>query len=177
MQHLTPALQGTLSSRSDGKITAIQELQKSLNNWGGNMTLTNQEPAQRQSPPSTMDKWDKSQSPRVQSPDPSVQLPSPRVHSLIQEVRPQSPRVPTKPNSQPVAAQTRSHTAPTERVLATRPAQTISRHTRSHTIQEALSVQPAQASQRKYPRKLLEVWCTLGTSELEAMPVIDEESG
>ena len=58
MQHQTSALQGTLSSRLDGKMAAIQELKDALNNWGGNMTLTNEEPEQRQALPITKDKWD-----------------------------------------------------------------------------------------------------------------------
>ena len=85
-------------------MTAIQELQDALNNWGGDMTLTNQDPEQRQAPSSTKDKWDKRWSPRVQPPDPRVQLLALGVHSPSQAVRPQSPRVPTEPNSQPVAA-------------------------------------------------------------------------
>ena len=177
MQHLTSDLQGTPSSKSYGQMTAIQELQYALNNWGSDMTLTNQEPAQSPSLPSTKDKWDKRRSPRVQPPDPRVQLPDPRVHSPSLAVRPQSLRVPTEPNTQPVAKQTRSRTAPTEKLPATRLAQPIAHRNRSQNIQEGLSVHPAQAVQRKYPWQLLEVWCTPVPSELESMPVLGEESG
>ena len=141
MQHLTSALQGTPSSKSDGQMTAIQELQYALSNWGSDMTLTNQEPEQRPSLPSTKDKWDKRRSPRVQPPDPRMQLPDPRVHIPSLAVRPQSLRVPTEPNTQPVAKQTRSRTAPTEKLTATRLDQPIAHFTHSQTIQEALLVQ------------------------------------
>ena len=103
MQHLTSALQGTPLSRSDGKITAIQKLHNALNNCGGDMNLNNQEPAQRQSPPSTKDKLDKRRSPRVQPPAPGVHLQAPRVHIPRNEVRPYSPRVPTESKSRLVA--------------------------------------------------------------------------
>ena len=56
MQHLPSALQGTPSSRSDGQMMAIQELQDVLNNWGSDMTLTNQNPLQSQAPSSPKDK-------------------------------------------------------------------------------------------------------------------------
>ena len=88
MQHQTSALQGTLSSRLDGKMAAIQELKDALNNWGGNMTLTNEEPEQRQALPITKDKWDKRRSPRVHPTDPRVHLPYQRLHIPIQEVWP-----------------------------------------------------------------------------------------
>ena len=68
MQRLTSALQGAQSSESDGQMTAIQEIQDALNNRGVEMTFTNQEPEQSQALPSTKDKWDNHQSPRVQPP-------------------------------------------------------------------------------------------------------------
>ena len=80
MNHLTSALQGTTSSNSDGQMTNIQKLQDALNNWVGDMTLTNQEPAQRQAPPSTKDKLYKRRSTRVQPPAPRVKMPGPMVH-------------------------------------------------------------------------------------------------
>ena len=85
--------------------------------------------------------------------------------------------VPTEPNSQPVAERTRSCTAPTERVPSTRTAYPITHRTRSQTIQEALSLQPDQATHRNYPRQLIEVWFTPVPSDLESMSVLDEESG
>ena len=95
MQHLISALQGTPSSKPEGKIMAIQELQYALNNWVGNMTHTNQEPTQLQALPRTKDKWDKRRYPRLQPTAPRVHIPYPRVHSPIQVVQPQYPRVTT----------------------------------------------------------------------------------
>ena len=45
------------------------------------------------------------------------------------------------------------------------------------TRYRALTVQPYQAANRKYTRYLLELWCTPAPPVLEAMPVLDEESG
>ena len=51
--------------------------------------------------------------------------------------------------------------------------QPVAHRTRSR----ALTVQPYQADNSKYPRKLLELWCTTAPQVLEALPVLDKESG
>ena len=158
-------------------MTAIQEIQDVLNNWGVKMTLTNREPAQRQSMPITKAKWDKCRSPGLLPTATRVQFTAPRENIPSQAVRTQYLRELTEPSSKLVAARARSCTAPHDRVPATRLAQLTAHRTRSQTIQEALEVQPDQAAHKKYPRKLLEVWRTPVPSELEAMPFLDEESG
>ena len=40
-----------------------------------------------------------------------------------------------------------------------------------------LTVQPSQAANCKYLRELLELWCTQAPQVLEALPVLDKESG
>ena len=40
-----------------------------------------------------------------------------------------------------------------------------------------LKVQPSQSANRKYPSELLELWCTPALQVMEALPVLDEESG
>ena len=40
-----------------------------------------------------------------------------------------------------------------------------------------MTVQPSQAANRKYPRDLLDLWCTPAPTVMQALPVLDEESG
>ena len=49
--------------------------------------------------------------------------------------------------------------------------------TQSQNIQEALTINPAQASQRKYPSELIDLWCTSLPPDLSAIPVLDTETG
>ena len=45
------------------------------------------------------------------------------------------------------------------------------------TQYRALTVQPSQAANSKYPSEVLELCCTPAPQVLEALPVLDEESG
>ena len=53
----------------------------------------------------------------------------------------------------------------------------VARRTRSATTHSALCVTGVNAAQRKYLRKLLDLWCTPAPPELAAMPVLDELTG
>ena len=52
----------------------------------------------------------------------------------------------------------------------------VAHHTRYRTTQQTLRVQSILAVQRKYPSKLLNLWCTPKPEEHTAMPVPDNET-
>ena len=174
INQLTSALEGTPSPRSTDQLAAIQSLQNALGNWSGNHTMhppptTERQPveqheADRQLPPRV-----NQQPPRVQPPTPTMRAPAPRVASVRQPVLPVPQTV--LPNSQPVATRTRSRLTP-----QAPPPEPVSHRTRSRAP-AALTVNQIQASQRKYPKELLALWCTPLPPDLAAMPVLDKETG
>ena len=107
--------------------------------------------------------------PRVEPPAPRVQTPPPRV------LPPALPRVqlPVEQNTHPVAAQTR----PRQLKPTTSQDEPVAHHNQSQNIEEYLTINPAQAYQRKYPRKLMDLWCTPLTPDLAAVPVLRKETG
>ena len=112
-------------------------------------------------------------SPRVEPPSPRLQLPPPRVlPTTIPRVQ-----LPVEPNTQPVTAQTQYRQTSSTMKPTTSPDKPVSHCTRSRNIEEYLTINPAQNSQRKYPRELIYLWCTPLPPDLAAMPVLDKETG
>ena len=140
----------------DNQLFAIHSLQQAVQHWTTTTTDTCAQPrpslrtirhhqkVKHPAPP-----------PRVVIPDPSAPLP-----------RVVIPKPPDKPIprslEEPIARRTRSYNPP---IVNTVP---IARRTRSQTANTASVITPAQAAQRRYPRKFLQSL---------AMPVLDETSG
>ena len=124
------------------------------------------------------DKWDDRLPPMVQPPVSRVKNPD-------NIERTQDPRVlvlrPAMP-AQPVAHRTRARHKPAPpaappKVPPMTPPDLIEHPVDHRTQSHALTVQPSQAANRKYPSKLLELWCTPAPQVLESLPVLDKESG
>ena len=111
--------------------------------------------------------------PRVQPPTPTVQAPAPRVPRILPTVVPVPQTV--LPDPQPVAKRTRSREVPSLLQPATSSSDPVAHRTHSRAP-GALSIHPAQASQQKYPKEHLALWCT-PLPDLAAMPVLDKETG
>ena len=109
----------------------------------------------------------------VVTPYPRVQAPPLRVlpHAL--------PRVQltVDPNIQPVYARTRSCQTPSTLKTTTSPDGPVAHRTRSRNIEEALTINPAQSSQRKYPSELIDLGYAPLPLDLAAMPFLDRETG
>ena len=55
--------------------------------------------------------------------------------------------------------------------------QTLAHRTRYRITNQYLRVQPVLAAQRKYPAKLMNLWCTPRPEEHTAIPVLDNDTG
>ena len=55
--------------------------------------------------------------------------------------------------------------------------QPVPHRTRYRTTQQTLRVQPVLVVQRKYPEKLLNLWCTPKPEEHTSIPFLDSETG
>ena len=116
---------------------------------------------------------------------PRVQKQVPRVQNHFNIERPQAPRVlvpRTAITAHPVSHRTgaRHKPAPTTappKVPPMAPPDVTKQPIAHPNLSRALIVQPSQAVNRKYPSKLLELWCTPAPQVLESLPVLDEESG
>ena len=109
----------------------------------------------------------------MQPPTPTVQAPAPRVPRILPTVLPVPQNVLLDP--QPVAKQICSREVPSLPQPATSSSEPVAHRTRSRAP-GALSIHPAQASQRKYPKELLALWCT-PLPDMAEMLVLDKETG
>ena len=171
---LKAALQGTPFPRSRDQICAIRYLQDTLNEWAGDTTP--QEPTTPQ--PIEKEKWYDRLPPRVQQPVSRVQNPAnieiPKSPGVL------VPR--TAMPAQPVSHRTRTRHKPDPpaappKVPPMAPSEVLEQPVSHCTRSGALKVQPSQSANRKYPSDLLELWCTPAPTVLEALPVLDKESG
>ena len=177
MQQLTSVLQKSPSSHSSAQLEAIQALHNTLGKWSGDNT-TNQEPSPPPVP-TIKDRRDEPLSPRMRQPSPRVEPLSPRAQPPPPRVLPPAlPRVqmPVESNTQPVAARTRSRQKSSTLKPTTLPDKPVAHRTHSRKIEKYLTINPAQAYQRKYSSKLIQLWCTPLPPDIAAMPVLDKET-
>ena len=183
---LSGAIKDAPTATQDAQIKAITALGDICSGWAGNDTLANPAPPVQPPRKSLVPEpiVQPHRSPRVkevQHPQ-KAQQPTrapeeknrpgkaPKVHFQDQVPEPDT-RVPPKKEAiqEPVGHRTHSQSHTSE--------QPIARRTRSQ-LKQALSVTLSQASQIKFPRELLAIWCMPVTSlEHIAMPVLDPETG
>ena len=101
--------------------------------------------------------------------DPRVNTPFPRVQPISTEDIPS--------NHQPISQRLSSQSGPKQLEPAKMTEQPVVHRTRYRTTQQTLRVQPVLAAQRKYPGKLLNLWCTPKPEEYTAMTFLDNETG
>ena len=145
-------LQVAPSSQSGDQIHALQSLKDTLTNWAVDTT-----PKELIAPQhDEKDKWDERLPPRVQQPVLRVQKPA-NIDS------PQAPRVlvpRTDMPAQPVAHRTRAQHKPTPPAVPPKaspmaPPDVIKQPVAHRTRYQALTEQPSQAANSKYPINLL----------------------
>ena len=178
MKKLTSALQKSPSAQSSNQLEAIQALHNALGKWSGYNTTPQAPPPPPI--PTTKDRWDDRLSLRMRQTAPRLDPPAPIVQAQPPRVLPPTlPRVqlPREQNTQPVAARTRSHQTFSTLKPASSPDEPVAHRTHSKTIEEALTISPAQAYQHKYPSELIDLWYTPLPPDLAAMPVLDKETG
>ena len=99
-------------------------------------------------------------------PTPRVHAPPPRVQSISTKDIPY--------NHQTIAQRQRSQSGPNQSEPATTTEQPVAHLTRYQTTEQTVRVHSVLIVQRKYPAKLLNLWCNPKPEEHTSMPVLDK---
>ena len=83
----------------------------------------------------------------------------------------------TRANNQTISQRLRFQSVQNQLEPVTIIEQPVAHHTIYRTTQQTLRVQPVLAVQRKYPKKLLNLWCTPKPAEHTEISVLDNETG
>ena len=173
---LSIAIQYRTNDTYEAQIQAITKLRDICTGWAGidnpcKSQVQEQTRPRRRSPRvEKLQQPQKAQQPLRVPEHTNIPKPTPRAH-MQDQVPASAPRVNPKkePYQEPVGRRTRSQYQTTDQPTA---------KCTQLQLKQDLTVTPEQASQRKFPRELLALWCTQEISlDYLAMPVLDPDTG